>query len=251
MSTGLTAYFVAFGGGLISFLSPCVLPLVPAYLSIVTGLDVAELQDGSRHQMLRITRDTGLFVGGFTAVFVALGLSATVLGGVLVRNQALLTRISGLVVLSMALFLLGSLFLRAPWLYAEKRFHPSASRFGPFAAPVAGAAFGFGWTPCIGPVLGSVLAVAAASGEAARGGSLLFVYSLGLGIPFLITGLAFGRLTGMFGFVKRHFTGITMASAISLAFFGILLTFNRLIWVTSQLQNAMRAVGLDGLVTLG
>lgn len=251
MSGDEVTYLAAFAGGLISFLSPCVLPLVPAYLSIVTGLEVAELSDGSRHQMIRITRDTSLFIAGFTAVFVALGLSATALGGALVRNQALLTRISGLIVLAMALFLMASLVIRAPWLYGEKRFHPSASRFGPFAAPVAGAAFGFGWTPCIGPVLGSVLAVAAASGEAARGASLLLVYSLGLGVPFLLTGLAFGRAAGVFGFVKRHFTAITMASAISLAFFGILLTFNRLTWVTSQLQTAMRAVGLDGLVTLG
>lgn len=251
MSVDGVGYAAAFGGGLVSFLSPCVLPLVPAYLSIVTGLEVAEIREGGRRHVARTARDTGLFIAGFSTVFILLGVSATAIGKTLVRNQAMLTRISGLVVLAMALFLLASLVVRAPWLYAEKRFHPSASRFGPFAAPVAGAAFAFGWTPCIGPVLGSVLALAATRGEAWRGGSLLAVYSLGLGVPFMLTGLAFGRLTGAFGWVKRHFTAISVTSAVSLAFFGILLTFNRLTWVTSQIQSAMRAVGLDRLVSLG
>ena len=247
-TVGLAA---AFGGGLVSFLSPCVLPLVPAYLSIITGLEVAELQEGSSRHLLRIARDTGFFIAGFSTVFILLGLSATALGQTLVRNQATLTRISGLVVLAMALFVLASLVVRAPWLYAEKRFHPRVSRFGPFAAPIAGAAFAFGWTPCIGPVLGSVLALAATRGNAAHGALLLGTYSLGLAVPFMATGLAFGKLTGAFGFVKRHFTAITAISAVSLAFFGILLTLNRLTWVTSQIQSAMRAVGLDGIVNLG
>ena len=251
MNADGVGYITAFGGGLISFLSPCVLPLVPAYLAIVTGLEVAELREGSRRQMVGIARDTGLFIAGFSTVFILLGLSATALGKTLVRNQATLTRISGLIVLAMALFLAASLVVRAPWLYGEKRFHPSASRFGPFAAPVAGAAFAFGWTPCIGPVLGSVLALAATRGDALHGGSLLAVYSLGLGVPFMLTGLAFGRLTGAFGFIKAHFTAISLASALSLAFFGILLTLNRLTWVTSQLQAVMRAVGLDGFISLG
>ncbi len=159
-------YLAAFAGGVVSFASPCVLPIVPAYLSIITGLDVAELQHGTRRHLFTIARDTALFVAGFSAVFILLGVSATTIGGAVFRNQARLTRVSGLAVLTMALFLAGSLVLRSPWLYQEKRFHPNLSRFGPFAAPVAGAAFGFGWTPCIGPVLGSVLAVAAAQHNA-------------------------------------------------------------------------------------
>ena len=249
MNTEVTL-IAAFGGGLISFLSPCVLPIVPGYLSVVTGLDVADA-DRAREQSVRIARDTGLFVLGFSTVFVLLGLGATTLGSVLVDNHALLTRLSGLLVLSMALFLIGSLVLEAPWLYQEKRFHPQLDRFGPFAAPVAGVAFGFGWTPCIGPVLTSVLAVAASEGEASRGALLLGVYSLGLGVPFLVTGLAFGRLTGAFGWVRRHFYGLTLVSAIVLAVFGVLLTLNQLTWVTSQLQQGLEAVGLDLLVDLG
>lgn len=244
-------YLAAFGGGVVSFLSPCVLPLVPAYISIITGLEVAELQEGSRRHMGRIARDTGLFIAGFGTVFVLLGLSATAVGRALSSDHLLLTRISGLLVLAMAVFLVGSLVARSPWLYAERRFHPSPSRMGPYAAPVAGAAFGFGWTPCIGPVLGSVLALAATSDRAAEGAGLLAAYSLGLGVPFLVTGLAFGRLTGAFSWVKSHFAVITMVSAGALAFFGLLLVLNRLTWVTVQLQSALQAVGLGGLVTLG
>jgi cytochrome c-type biogenesis protein len=169
-------YLAAFGGRLVSFLSPCVLPLVPAYLSLVTGLDVADVKE--RRHTARVAFHTGLFIAGFSAVFVLLGLSATTAGKTLFRNQVLLTRVSGLVVVAMALFVLGSLVLRSPWLYAEKRFHPRLARFGPFAAPVAGVAFGFGWTPCIGPVLTSVLAVAATREGAARGALLLATYHL-------------------------------------------------------------------------
>lgn len=240
----------AFGGGLISFLSPCVLPIVPAYLSIITGLDPGEIRRGRGH-LARIARDTGLFVAGFSLVFILLGLSATTVGSALFDNQATITRISGLVVLAMALLVLGSLVVRAPWLYQERRFHPDLSRFGPFAAPVAGAAFGFGWTPCIGPVLTSILAVAATEQTPGRGALLLAVYSAGLGIPFLATGLAFGRLTGAMSFVKRHFTGITAGSASSLAVFGVLLALDRLAWLTTQLQDGLDAVGLRRLVELG
>jgi cytochrome c-type biogenesis protein len=240
----------AFGGGLISFLSPCVLPIVPAYLSIITGLEVGEIHEGRGH-LVGIARDTGLFVAGFSAVFILLGLSATAVGQALFDNQGTITRISGLVVLAMALFVLGSLVLRSPWLYQEKRFHPDLSRFGPVAAAVAGVAFGFGWAPCIGPVLTSILAIAATQQGVGRGALLLAVYSAGLGVPFLAAGLAFGRLAGALGWVKRHFTGLTAASAASLATFGVILTLDRLVWVTTRLQEGFEAIGLGRLVSLG
>jgi cytochrome c-type biogenesis protein len=244
-------YAVAFGGGVVSFLSPCVLPLVPGYLSVVTGLEVSEVTEAPRHHLTRITRDTALFVAGFTAVFVVLGLSATALGQVVFRNHVLLTRLSGVALLVMAALLASTLVAPRPFLYAERRFQVSPSRLGPFAAPVAGAAFGFGWTPCIGPVLASVLAVAASSGQAARGASLLFAYSLGLGLPFLLTGLAFGRLTRAFSWVKRHYRVITAVAAGLMALFGVLLVADRLSWLTLHLQQAFQAVGLGRLVTLG
>ena len=244
-------YIAAFGGGFVSFLSPCVLPLVPAYVATVTGLDVAELRAGEGHHAGRIVRDTGLFILGFGTVFVVLGLGANAFGGAVFRNQILLTRISGLVVMAMAVFLAGSLVLRAPWLYQEFRFHPSPSRLGPVAAPVTGAAFGLGWTPCIGPVLGSVLAFAGTAGHAAHAAALLAVYSLGLGLPFLVVGLALGRLGGALSWVKRHTTAITLGSAVILALLGVLLVFNQLTRVTSDTQSLFRSVGLGRLVTLG
>ncbi len=239
----------AFGAGFISFVSPCVLPIVPGYLTVITGLDItSEAREG---QSLRIARDTGLFILGFSVVFVLLGIGATSVGSVIVDNQGLLVRISGFMVLAMALYLLGSLWANAPWLYQEKRFHPKLDRFGPFASPVAGVAFGLGWTPCIGPVLTSVLALAAVQDRAVEGALLLAVYSLGLGLPFLITGLLFGRLTGAFSFFKRRLRAITLVSGVSLALFGVLLVFNQLTWVTVQLQNGLRNVGLEELVFLG
>jgi cytochrome c-type biogenesis protein len=251
MSAAGVGYLAAFAGGVVSFASPCVLPLVPAYLSIVTGLEISEIQQGPRHHLWRIARDTGLFIAGFAMVFIMLGLTATTLGQALVHRQALITRISGLLVLAFALFIAGSLVLKSPLLYQERRFHPRLSRYGPLAVPVAGMAFGFGWTPCIGPVLGSVLAVAATQGRAVQGATLLAAYSLGLGVPFLAAGLFFGRMAGAFRWVKRHYTAITITSACALGFFGVLLALNRLIWVTSQLQAAMRHIGLHGLVFLG
>jgi cytochrome c-type biogenesis protein len=156
-----------------------------------------------------------------------------------------------LLVLAFALFIAGSLVLKSPWLYQERRFRPRLSRYGPLAAPVAGMAFGFGWTPCIGPVLGSVLAVAATQARAVQGAALLAVYSVGLGVPFLATGLAFGRMAGAFGWVRRHHAAITLTSACALGLFGVLLALNRLTWVTSQLQDVLRHLGLGGLAFLG
>ncbi len=250
-SVNAASYFIAFGAGLISFLSPCVLPIVPGYLSIITGLDITEVDKGNRTQQWAVARDTGLFVLGFGSVFVLLGVSTTSIGGLFFDNQILLTRISGAMVLAMALFLIGSMYLQAPWLYQEARFHPELGKYGRAAPTVAGAAFGFGWTPCIGPVLGSILIIAAQTGDPWQGGALLAAYSLGLGVPFLVTGLAFSSLTGTFDFMKSHFQAIVMLSAGTLAIFGVLLMANRLTWVTTQLQSIMRSVGLEWLVGLG
>ncbi len=251
VSAAGVSYVVAFGGGVASFVSPCVLPVVPAYLSMVTGLDLSEAEAGARHQIARIARDTSLFVVGFGAVFVLLGMGATAVGGALTRDKVLLARVSGVVVVAMALFLVGSLVLRAPFLYREARFHPSASRFGPFYAPVAGVAFGFGWTPCIGPVLSSVLVVASADRGIGQGALLLAVYSAGLGVPFLAVGCALGRLTGAIRWVKGHSVHLTVASSALLAAFGVLLVLDRLPWLTIVLEGWMGHVGLGRLVHAG
>jgi len=241
----------AFLGGLVSFLSPCVLPVIPAYISVVTGLGAASVQAGGRAHLAQVLKTSLGFIVGFSTVFVLLGLSVTAVGQVLYLNRVLLTRISGLVVLAMALFLLGSLFLKSPWLYQEARWHPQLDRFGPFAAPVAGVAFGFGWTPCIGPVLTSVLAVAASSGDVGRGTAMLIAYSAGLAVPFLAAALALDRVAGAFDFVKKHFFAITVTSGVILAIFGALLAFNRMSLVTTFTQSVLESIGLGGLLGLG
>jgi cytochrome c-type biogenesis protein len=252
VATENVSYLAALGGGVVSFLSPCVLPIVPAYLSVITGLDVSEVKEGDRKHLPRIALHTGLFIAGFSAVFVLLGLAATTFGRSLQRNQATITRWSGVLIVAMALYMLGSLVLRAPGLYQERRFHLTRlSRFGPFAAPIAGAAFGFGWTPCIGPVLAAVLSKAATQSEATQGAILLLFYSAGLGIPFMLTGLAFGQLAGALNWVKRHSTAITASSALALGFFGVLLVMNRFVWLTAKLQDGLNSMGLGRLVRLG
>jgi len=245
------SYIAAFGGGVASFVSPCVLPIVPGYLSVLTGLDLSDAVQGSRHHLLRIARDTALFVVGFTVVFVLLGVTATTIGSAVFRDKELLLRISGALVVAMSLFLAGSLVLKRPGWYREFRFHPKLERYGPFAAPVAGAAFGFGWQPCLGPILASVSAAAATSGSAGRGAALLGVYALGLGIPFLVVGLALGRLSGTFSFVRRHSRFITIVSVVVMGVFGALLFTDRLTDVTSWLETLMRWMGLGRLITVG
>ncbi|MFE9694532.1 cytochrome c biogenesis CcdA family protein [Micromonospora sp. NPDC005806] len=270
-----TALAVAFGGGVVSLLSPCVLPVVPAYLSITTGLGMSEPQsrpDLRPHPESGLPADPcsspeqrppgrpglgavlwggGLFVAGFSVVFVALGLSATAIGTLLLRNHVPVTRISGVAVIAMALTLLVST-LRLGWVAGrEFRFHPQVSRYGMWAAPVAGAAFAFGWTPCIGPVLGSVLAVAADQRQLAQGSALLAMYAAGLALPFLIIALTFHRSLIALRFVRRHSTLLTRASATVLAGYGVLLAFDQLSWFTLQVQNGATAIGLAWLVGLG
>lgn len=247
---GGISYAIAFGGGVVSFLSPCVLPLVPVYLAVTTGIGVTELADGGRN-LRAVARGTLLFVAGFSAVFIALGLSVTVLGAALLRNQAAITRIAGAVVVAMSALMLAGVTVRPAWLAREARFHPTLSRYGRWAAPVAGAAFAFGWTPCIGPVLGSVLAVAASQQEVARGGALLAAYSAGLAVPFLLSALVFHRLVAAFTWTRRHTIGIVAGSAVLLGGFGVVLALDELSWLTLELQSAARALGMGGLLNLG
>ncbi len=243
----------AFGAGIISFLSPCVLPIVPGYLSLVTGLSIGEIaEEGKEPRVVgRIVIDTGLFVLGFTTVFVLLGLVTTAVGSSILENQDTLTRVSGGLVLLMAIYLAGSQLLTTPRLYQEFRFHPHLDRFGPVAAPIAGVAFGLGWTPCIGPVLGTVLNFAAQGQDIARSVVLLTAYSLGLGVSFLAVGLGLGRLTAPLNWVKRHSRVITFVSAAVLGVFGVILLTNQLPQVTARLSDFMDSIGLRSLVELG
>jgi len=241
----------AFGGGILSFLSPCVLPIVPGYLSLISGLTVGELDEARSRALRRVVVNTALFVAGFTVVFVVLGLVTTGIGKTVFENQATLTRVCGGLVLLMAAYLAGSQLLTTPRLYQEFRFHPHLERFGPVATPIAGAAFGLGWTPCIGPVLGTVLNFAAQGQDLGRATVLLTAYSFGLGASFLVVGLAFERFAAPLAWVQRHSRGITLASAGLLAVFGVILLANQLPQVTARLTEAMRAIGLNSLVQIG
>ena len=244
-------YAVALGGGVVSFLSPCVLPLVPVYLSISTGLGVAELESGGRRQVACVLRGSGLFVAGFAAVFVALGSSATALGAQLARHQLPLTRAGGVLVVALGLLLLAGTWWPAGPASRDLRFHPGRLDWGLWGAPVSGAAFAFGWTPCIGPVLGSVLTVAAAQGRALEGGALLLVYSAGLGIPFVLTGLAFSRGVRALRWPRRHGRLLVRASALVLTGYGVVLAVGGLPHVTAVVQQAALAMHLGRLLTLG
>jgi cytochrome c-type biogenesis protein len=225
-AAGLAA---AASAGLLSFLSPCVLPVVPGYLAVLAGFDGT---GPSRRP--RALRNAALFCTGFSAVFVLLGLTATAAGGLLGRHHALLTRMSGVLVLLMALYLAGSLLLRRPGLYGDHRFHP---RVGAVAAPVAGAAFALGWSPCLGPVLGSILAVAATQGRAAAGAGLLAAYSAGLSLSFLAAALFYRQVPGP-GRLRRWGPAVTVVSSAALAVLGVLLLLDRLGWLAAQLQPA-------------
>ena len=225
---------LVFAAGVISFASPCVLPLVPVYLSVATGLGVEDLR--ARRSLGPVLRGTGLFAAGFGIVFVLLGLSATAVGATLARNQVPITRIGGVVVLALAaLMFLGT----TAWTGVagrELRFHPRPGTGSFVAAPLTGAAFAFGWTPCIGPVLGSVLAIAAGQSDVLRGGVLLAVYAAGLTLPLLVTAVLFGRLSRALSWVRRHGIALTRGSAVVLALYGVLLVSDRLSELTRVLQ---------------
>lgn len=236
---------VAFGAGMLSFLSPCVLPLVPGYVSMVSGLSAAELADDGR-------RDTGAlllgilgFVAGFTVVFTALGAVASSVGRFLVHHQRAFDIPAGVVIVVLGLWLAG---VGTPRLFlSERRFHPLPSRLGRFTPPVMGMAFAFGWTPCIGPVLGGVLGLAAQRGTLLSGLTLLVAYSLGLGVPFLATGLAFGRLTTVLARVRRRLWLVDLVAGVALVAFGLLLLTDNLHWVSSAVADVLRAIGLGRL----
>ncbi|MGH9244294.1 MAG: cytochrome c biogenesis CcdA family protein [Acidimicrobiales bacterium] len=204
--------------GAISFSSPCCLPLIPGYLSYVSGLSLAEL--GQREARAVALRASLLFVAGFTAVFALLGVSVTLLGTVLLRNLPVIVRISGFVIVALGLAMVG--LVRIPFLYRERRFDMSRVPAGRKGAFVLGMTFAFGWTPCIGPVLATILATAAASHTVAVGGVLLVLYSLGLGLPFIGLALGFNRARGSLAWLRRHGRAIETAGGLLLVAVGLL-----------------------------
>ena len=241
-------FLLAFAGGMLSFLSPCVLPLVPGYLSLMSGVSVTELATTTGEDTRRILRATLLFVAGFTVVFTLLGAGASVVGQTLLRHQQGLNQIAGAVTIVMGLFIAGVLVPGA--MQRERRFHVLPDSLGVFAPPLMGMAFAFGWTPCIGPILSVVLSTAATQSTLGRGIGLLVAYSIGLGVPFVAAGLGLNRLTGVFGWVKRHFRLLNLVSGAFLVGFGLLLVTNQLGPVAGTMQRFMQDNGLGRLANI-
>jgi cytochrome c-type biogenesis protein len=300
---------VAFGAGMLSFLSPCVLPLVPAYLSMVSGLSAAELSalggpvapatapslssapvavavgvvgvtDAAgnagvatepagapgdmaseprgptvvdlRKERQRLLRGILAFIAGFTVVFTILGASASAIGHLLLTHQQSLQWASGLLIVLFGAVLVA---MAAGWtlpaaLSGERRFVVRPSLLGAWAPPIMGMAFAFAWTPCIGPVLGSVLALAAGTGGSATGGvALLLAYSLGLGVPFLLAGLAFGRMTDALARVRSRLRLVDLIGGAVLIAFGLLLLTGNVHVVSSTISNWLHDLHLDRLAT--
>jgi cytochrome c-type biogenesis protein len=230
----------ALAAGIVSFLSPCVLPLVPGYLSAVTGVSAAELDDAGWR---RVLGPSLLFVASFSAIFILLGLTATGLGSFLDENKAVLTKVSAALIIAMGLLFVASLFVTR----LNREWHVEAllERAGKGGPIVAGAAFAIAWTPCIGPTLGAILSAAALTESAGRGAFLLAVYSAGLAIPFLLTALAFSRMTTAFAVVKRHYQAIVAAGGLILIAMGILIWTGELFQLNLEAQNWLERTGID------
>ncbi|HEY7563370.1 MAG TPA: cytochrome c biogenesis CcdA family protein [Acidimicrobiia bacterium] len=229
---------IAFGGGVVSFLSPCVLPLVPGYLSMMSGYSAAAIDVGavSRARLLRVA---GLFIAGFTVVFVAFGATATALGRFLAANMPIANRIAGAVVTLFGLLVVAlAVTNRGPlaWFSRDVRPDVRPSRLGGWAPPVMGAAFAFGWTPCIGPILSVVLTTAAVAATVGRGMVLLVAYSLGLGLPFVLVAVGVQQV---FRRIRRHLRTINIASGMVMAAFGIVMLTGNLNRIASYLVEVM------------
>jgi len=238
--------------GFVSFISPCVLPLLPGYISLVSGYSIRDLSDGKVDNR-KVVLKTGLFVAGFTLVFVGLGAGATSVGSFLRSEQTLLRVVSGWVIVALGLFVAVTAVWTPSFLLPamkDRRIEVRPSKLGNFAPPVMGAAFAFGWTPCIGPFLGSALTLASSSEGVGEGMLRLFFYSLGLGIPFLLTSLLLARAFSFFNSIKRHLTAITVASGTLLALFGLLLVTNQLTVLSSWFTEMLTRMGLERLAQI-
>lgn len=233
---------IAFVAGLVSFLSPCVLPLVPGYLSYMSGFSAP---DGEASKTIPAWVAAVSFVAGFSVIFVALGATATLLGSLVSDNQQMLTRVSGALIILLGLVFMG--VIRVPFLYREARFHPTPGA-GVWGSLVVGGAFAFGWTPCIGTTMG--LALLMAAGQAPTGGPgegalLLGAYSAGLGVPFILAGLGISRLTTALSWLRKHTRTLNLVGGSLLVIVGLLLITDQLFRLSAWMTTAFVDLGLD------
>jgi len=227
---GPAAFLAAFAAGFLSFSSPCVLPLVPAYLSLVTGLSFDELEANTR----RVVTSTAAFVLGFGVMFVALGAGVGWFGDALTSNRRALEIGAGIFIVFAGLVFAGA---QLPLTLLREKKLPLPRGKGPLTPVLAGVAFSIGWTPCVGPTLAAILALTAGGANASQGAALLAVYALGLGVPFLVFGLVFTRALAVTRAVRRHYRTIAVASGAMLVAFGVLLATGELTQITSRLAR--------------
>ena len=242
MSEGVDPTIVtAFGIGFLSFVSPCVLPLVPGYLSTISGVSFAELSEGRGRA--RVLGPALLFCLAFTAMFIALGMTATGLGQTLQDHRLLLRQVAGVVIALMGVLFIGTLFL--PLLNREWRPESLLARAHTGGPIVAGLAFAVAWLPCTGPTLGAILTAAGTKSTVGEGGVLLAFYALGLAVPFVLSALAFSRVSGVFRFFRNHYTSITVVSGVVLVAMGVLLFTNELTRLNAEALSLMDDLGVN------
>jgi cytochrome c-type biogenesis protein len=217
---------IAFLAGVVSFLSPCVLPLIPGYISMLSGATIEELKSSGGGALVgRIFRNSLAFVVGFSLVFVALGASATTVGNFLLARRTAFNIVAGIIIIVFGLHLTG--LVKIPLLYREARIGAGAPRRGLVGSFLLGFAFAFGWTPCIGPILTGILALAATRETVFQGMFLLAIYSAGLAIPFLLTGLGLSQFLRFYGGFRKHLQVVEIASGVLLIAVGILMALNK------------------------
>lgn len=238
---GSPSLLLAFAAGVVSFVSPCCLPLVPGYLATVSGANPADR--GRRRLDRRVLGRSLMFVGTFSLIFILLGLSATAAGSFLFANKPLLNRIAGVAIIAMGVLFVASVFV----IRLNREFRPRGliERAGTGGPVVAGAAFAIAWTPCVGPTLGAILGLAATASGTASGAALLAVYSAGLALPFLFSAVAFNAATRAFAFFKRHYAAVQIGSGVVLIAMGYLVITGALFQLNIEAQHLMGQVGLN------
>jgi cytochrome c-type biogenesis protein len=236
-----TTVVAAFGVGFLSFISPCVLPLVPGYLSTISGVSFADLQAGKGRS--KVIGPALLFCLSFTVMFVALGMTATGIGGFLGEHRLLLRKISGVIIIALGLLFIATLFVNR--LNREWRPEALLSRASTGGPVVAGLAFAVAWLPCTGPTLGAIFTAAGNEESVGQGGVLLAFYALGLAVPFLLSALAFSSVSGLFRFFRDHYTVITVLSGLILVVMGILLYTNELTRLNAEALSLMEDLGIN------
>lgn len=225
---------VAFIAGMVSFMSPCVAPLIPGYLAMLSGATLADPQPVSGPDW-RMLRTSLCFVLGFALVFVALGASSAAFGGLLGDNRRVMTRLSGVMMIAMGLLMLG--VLRLPWLLRERRWHPRPRNVRPSETLLLGMAFGLGWTPCFGPILAVILAYTSTADTVREGTVLLAAYALGLGIPFLLIGAGIGWFQTLARRLRRRSGWMTSMSGVVMLVLGGLFITDRFFYITIMTQR--------------